>query len=96
MNDHIIGPRPNLENHGYAEVLTQKPWPKENVLEAKNRALELSLEEHKRWLAHANGRAEILRKQLLFAAGLISTMDQFSDKHPEEVLHWLQLEAAKL
>lgn len=32
---------------------------------------------------------------LNFAAELISTMPQFSDKHPEEVLQWLKEEARR-
>lgn len=35
------------------------------------------------------------QKALRFAAGLISTMDQFKDKHPEEALEWIKTEAAK-
>ena len=37
---------------------------------------------------------EHLRRDLRFAAGLISTMDQFSDKHPQEVLEWVSQKAA--
>lgn len=31
-----------------------------------------------------------------FCAGLISTMDQFSDNHPEDVLEWLRIEHSKV
>jgi hypothetical protein len=33
---------------------------------------------------------------LNFCAGLISTMDQFSEKHPEEVRDWILAQAAEL
>jgi len=38
----------------------------------------------------------LMAKALSFAAGLISTMPQFKDKHPEEVLDWLLEEGKKL
>lgn len=37
-----------------------------------------------------------LRTALNFAAGLISTMPKFSDKHPEDVLKWIMEESAAL
>lgn len=36
-----------------------------------------------------------LEKRIRFCAGLISTMDQFKDKHPEEVYEWICNEADK-
>lgn len=35
-------------------------------------------------------KIEELEQQLRFAAGVISTMPQWSDKHPEEALEWIK------
>lgn len=53
------------------------------------------------WFANAimvghDFRARKAGKVLNFCVGLISTMDQFSGKHPEEVRQWILDEVEKL
>ncbi len=42
------------------------------------------------YIAELRIQNQKLEKQLRFAAGVISTMPDWSDKHPEEVLVWIR------
>ncbi len=46
-------------------------------------------------LAELEAEVEKLRASLRFAAGLVSGLPQFSGQHPEDVLAWIESEAAK-
>jgi hypothetical protein len=53
------------------------------------------------WFANAimvghDFRGRKADKVLSFCAGIISTMDQFSDKHPEDVKQWILDEVDKI
>lgn len=48
-----------------------------------------NLENQDAYIEELRNKIYLLEKQLQFAAGVISTMPNWSDKHPDEVLNWL-------
>lgn len=48
------------------------------------------------YISELRGRIDDLERQLYFAAGVISTVPPWTDKHPQEVLTWIKTNSQKV